>query len=57
VSNPQGALERFNITGENPCECAHDTCITGWLQNPRDPKSEASFKVMLLSNFLKVKKN
>jgi len=33
---------------DKACDCAHDSCITGWLQNPGDPKSQASFKVTLL---------
>jgi hypothetical protein len=49
----KGHWSGCDITGENVCECAHDTCITGWLQNPGDPKSEASFTVMLLSKFLR----
>ena len=44
-----------NLTGE-ACDCAHDSCITGWLQNPDDPKSDASFKVMLLRDFFRSKK-
>jgi hypothetical protein len=49
----KGHWSGCNITGEDVCDCAHDTCITGWLQNRGDPKSEASFTVTLLSNFLK----
>ncbi len=49
----KGHWSGCNITGERPCKCAHDTCITGWLQNPRDPRSQASFTVTLLSNFSK----
>jgi hypothetical protein len=49
----KGHWSGCNITGENPCECAHDTCITGWLQNPRDPKSEASFQGDAAEQFLK----
>jgi hypothetical protein len=49
----KGQWSGCNITGENPCDCAHDSCITGWLQNPHDVKSQASFTVTLLSNFLK----
>ena len=49
----QGHWSGCNITGKDPCECAHDSCITGWIQNPSDPKSQASFAVMLLSKFLK----
>jgi hypothetical protein len=48
----KGHWSGCNLTGE-PCDCAHDSCITGWLQNPGDPKSDASFKVMLLSDFKK----
>ena len=49
----KGHWSGCNITGEDICECRHDTCITGWLQNPTDPKSEASFAVMLWSKFSK----
>jgi len=49
----QGQWSGCNISGEKPCECQHDTCITGWLPNPGDPKSQASFRVTLLSNFMK----
>jgi hypothetical protein len=49
----QGRWSGCNISGENPCECQHDTCITGWLPNPEDPKSRASFRVMLLSSLFK----
>jgi len=52
----RGHWSGCNITGENPCQCQHDTCITGWLRNPGDPKSEASFAVTLLRNVLKGKK-
>jgi len=48
----QGRWSGCNITGEKPCKCQHDTCITGWLPNPDDPKSQASFRVTLLSNLL-----
>ena len=48
----QGRWSGCNISGEDPCECQHDTCITGWLKNPEDPKSEASFRVFLVSNSL-----
>ena len=51
----KGHWSGCNLEGE-ACDCAHDSCITGWLQNPNDPKSEASFKVMLLKDFLKSKK-
>jgi hypothetical protein len=48
----KGQWSGCNISGEKPCECQHDTCITGWLPNPGDPKSQASFRVTL-SNPLK----
>jgi len=44
----QGHWSGCNISGENPCECQHDTCITGWLRNAGDPNSQASFRVTLL---------
>ncbi len=46
-------LDRLIYGGEDICECQHDTCITGWIPNPGDPKSQASFTVTLLSKFLK----
>jgi hypothetical protein len=46
----KGQWSGCNISGEKTCECQHDTCITGWLPNPGDPKSQASFRVTLLSN-------
>ena len=49
----KGRWSGCNITGEEPCECQHDTCITGWLRNANDPRSQASFTVTLLSNILK----
>ena len=49
----KGHWSGCNITGEEACDCAHDACITGWLQNPDDPKSDASFTVTLLGNPLK----
>ncbi len=44
----KGHWSGCNITGEDICECQHDTCITGWIPNPGDPKSQASFTVTLL---------
>ena len=49
----EGHSSGCNMMGESICECAHDTGITGWVQNPTDPESQASFAVMLLSSFLK----
>jgi hypothetical protein len=41
----KGHWSGCNISGEKPCDCQHDTCFSGWLQNPGDPRSEASFRV------------
>jgi hypothetical protein len=46
----KGHWSGCDLDGEN-CGCAHDSCITGWLQNPGDPKSEALFKVTRLNPF------
>lgn len=46
----KGRWSGCNLKGKN-CDCAHDSCITGWLQNPGDPQSDASFKVMRLEDF------
>jgi hypothetical protein len=46
----KGHWSGCNFEGKN-CDCAHDSCITGWLQNPSDSKSDASVKVMLLKDF------
>jgi|tagenome__1003787_1003787.scaffolds.fasta_scaffold17430749_1 hypothetical protein len=43
----KGRWSGCNVNGEQ-CGCLHDTCITGWLQNPDDPKSQASFRVISL---------
>ena len=51
----KGNWSGCDLRGEH-CGCAHDSCITGWLQNPEDPKSEASFTVMLLKDFLRGKR-
>ena len=46
----KGEWSGCNIRGEQPCECQHDACVTGWLPNPGDPKSQASVRVTLLKS-------